>query len=178
MPEKKQDSKEHRDYWGKIGTAAGLVGALAAVVALPPAYGHFVHHDAPSSIRQKYDGPIAEIAVNELNWDPRGFLQTDFTNDSDTVTYAYAGHYIHPDTGISDNPNDELCKITLHANPSSTLPYGGESGFVFVQPASDKIPKGTVLHNPKLAAIYETMRKYEFVPQACYPLNLKFPPRK
>ncbi|HKR81865.1 MAG TPA: hypothetical protein VJR27_02600 [Candidatus Saccharimonadales bacterium] len=177
LPPKENSSGEthKRSFnWSKIGGIAGIVGAVAACLALYPLV---VKDPQPPKTEQHlmFDGPIARIATNEKAWDERGFEPNEMNSMSSEITYRYAGHYSDPING-DHNPNNEMCAIKLRANPSATFPYAGDSGFVYLQPGNPKHTHGTTLYNPTLETIYQTRLDYDDpIPQECYPGNMKFP---
>lgn len=164
--EKLPPEKAKNHNWGKIGAVAGIVGAVAAVLALWP----IVKGDNRPQPEQHriFDGPIARIATHERGWDERGFEPSQMDSMASEVVYRYAGHYSDSING-DRNPNNDMCAIKLRANPSATFPYPGDSGFVYVQPGTTKQPQGTILHNPTLDEIYRTRLNYEFVSAECWP---------
>ncbi|HUS26590.1 MAG TPA: hypothetical protein VMY99_04565 [Nevskiaceae bacterium] len=164
LPAFKRQHKPGHD-WNKIGAIATVLGTIVAVVALYPMIsGAFRHSDN----RRVFDGPIGQIAFREKGWDPRGFSRDDLNSMADRVAYKYAGHYTDEVNG-DRNPYNTMCAITLRANPSSSYPYGGDSGFVYVQAGTTKKAQGVVLHNPTVDEIYRTRMNYEYVPAECYP---------
>ncbi len=175
LPPRKNSSGENHKRslrWTKIGSIAGVVGAVAACVALYPI---FNGPEPPKTDQHRmFDGPIARIATNERGWDKRGFEPDKMDSMSNEITYRFAGHYSDAING-DHNPNNEMCAIKLRANPSATFPYSGDSGFVYLQPGNSKHQQGTTLHNPTLEAIYRTQIDYEDpIPQECYPGNMRF----
>lgn len=163
---------EHSPFnWEKVGAIAGIFGAVAAIIALIP-----IINPAPAhtNAKQLFDGPIAKTAVDERGYDTRGFSSTDMSSMADTVTYRYSGHYKR--AGVDDNPDNKVCKLTLHANPPANLPYGGASGFVYLQAGTGAHPEAVVLHNPTVAEIYQKKLDFkEYVPTECWPGNYSFP---
>ncbi len=174
-PQEKSSGENHKRSlrWTIIGSSAGVIGAFAACVALYPV---FKGPEPPKTDQHRmFDGPIARIATNEKGWDERGFEPDEMNSMSSEIIYRYAGHYSDPVNG-DRNPNNEMCAIKLRANPSATFLYSGDSGFVYLQPGNSKHQQGITLHNPTLAAIYQTRIDYEEpIPQECYPGNMKFP---
>lgn len=156
--------------WEKISAIAGIFGAIAAIIALAPMIHAAITHSGNSHL---FDGPIAQTAVNERGYDARGFSSSDLSSMGDMVTYRYSGHY--KASGRYDNPDNKVCKLTLHANPPSTYPYGGASGFVYIQAGTESHPQQEILHNPTLVAIYQKKLDFkEYVPQECWPGNYTF----
>ncbi len=156
--------------WEKVGAIAGIFGALAALIALAPMIHAAITHSSNSRL---FDGPIAQTAINERGFDARGFSSSDLSTMTDIVTYRYSGHYKRQ--GRDDNPNNKVCTLTLHANPPSTFPYGGASGFVYIQAGTSSHPEQEILHNPTLAAIYQKKLDFkEYVPTECWPGNYTF----
>ncbi len=156
--------------WERIGAIAGIVGAVVAVVALVPTVRGLV---VPSNHQRVFDGPIAQIAVHQKGWDMRGFNPSDMNSVADQVEYQFAGHYTDPNG--DRNPGNVMCGVTLHANPSSSFPYDGESGFVYIQTGTPRHPQGVVLYNPTLETVYTTRLDYEYVPPECWPGNMRYP---
>jgi hypothetical protein len=157
--------------WEKISAIAGIFGAIAAIIALAPMIHAAITHSGNNHL---FDGPIAQIAVNERGYDARGFSQDDLSSMGDMVTYRYSGHY--KAASRYDNSDNKVCKLTLHANPPSTYPYGGASGFVYIQAGTESHPQQEILHNPTLVAIYQKKLDFkEYVPQECWPGNYTFP---
>lgn len=155
----------HRN-WEKIGAIATVIGTVIATVALYPVVSNAF--DKPPHTQRVFDGPIGQIAFREKGWDPRGFSREQLNSPADRVSYRYAGHYTDKINGDRNSLN-KMCTITLRANPSSSFPYEGDSGFVYVQPGTSKKAEGIILHNPTLEEIYNTRLAYEYVPAECYP---------
>ncbi len=146
---------------------------MAAVIALVPVVQGFGPDANPSNVM---NGPIAQVAVSQKDWDIRGFKPSDVNSMADEVTYQYAGHYIDKATG-DRNPTNTMCSITLHANRGPKHPYGGEGGFVYVQSGTTRLAQGITLYNPTLDDIYTTRLNYEYVSAECWPgkQSLKYP---
>jgi hypothetical protein len=158
--------------WNRTGAIAGVVGAVVAIFALGVSLLPLLK---PADYKRVFDGPVAQIAVREKSWDDRGFKPEDLASMASEIEYRYAGHYVGADG--DRNPSNTMCAILLHANPSSTHPYGGESGFVYVQNGTDRKAEGIVLHNPTLDDIYTTRMEYEYVQAECWSgkSSLKYP---
>jgi hypothetical protein len=141
------------------------LGIALATVAIPclqmaPTYLPVVDYiTGDADDRRVYDGPIAAIAVNQRGWDERGFRKADFSSDSGLALYHYIGHRMVGKR--RGNPENKVCEIVLYANPSTTFPYGGDSGFVY------KVNEQEILYNPTLMTIYEARSKHGPVPPEC-----------
>jgi hypothetical protein len=157
--------------WEKIGAIAGIFGAVAAMIALFPMISSAFHGSGQVT---DFDGSIAQTAINERGYDKRGFSEQDRFSMNDMVSYQFSGHYIDT-SGKDTNPTNKVCRLTLHANRSSSLPYGGENGFVYIQAGTDSHPQTAILHNPTIDAIYRKKLDFkEYVPPECWPGNYTF----
>lgn len=158
--------------WEKISAIAGIFGAIAAVIALAPMIHAALAHTGDSKL---FEGPIAQTAITQRGYDAHGFSQTDLSTMADIVTYRYSGHYKSSD-GKDSNSTNKVCSLTLKANPPSSFPYGGKSGFVYIQAGTETHPDQYVLHNPTLADIYQKKLDFkEYVSPECWPGNYTYP---
>lgn len=163
------ENKAHN--WEKIGAVAGIFGAVAAIIALFPMVSGALRD---GDHRKLFEGPIAQIAITERGYDSQGFSQHDATTMADIVTYRYSGHY-KDKAGTDTNPENKICKLTLHANPPASHPYGGESGFVYVQAGTSSHPERAILYNPTVDEIYRKKLEFkEYVAPECWPGNYSF----
>jgi hypothetical protein len=164
---------EHKRKSRKIRWVA-IATIVSGAVAVPAAFAAFypIWKDSTATqaqMQHNMDGPIAEIATRERGWDKRGFDPRDMNSLAEQVTYQYAGHF--KDKDGDHNPMNQMCSVTLHANPSTTLPYGKELGFVYVQAGTDEHPTSEVLYNPaSVDAVYRLQQKNgQYVPPQCWP---------
>jgi|GEM_PF-3159645 len=170
----KPDKSKKRYNWGAIGAISGIVGTVGTLAALYPSYIPVVGN-AFSHNEHVYDGPIAQIAIHEKGWDARGFTTDGLTTTADQVKYHFAGHYKDAQTDDA-NPNNDVCELTLHANPATSYPYGGQSGFVYLQSGTTYHPESKIEYNPTPDEIYKIKLDFhEFVPAKCWPGNMTFP---
>lgn len=169
--DKKREAKKRRT--GRMVAIATIVSAILAI----PATVYPIWKDMSSSSKAEskpqthhlFDGPIAQIAAYQENWDVRGFDPSVVRSLASPVVYQYAGHY--KDENGDRNPDNQMCSIELYANPAGTFPYGGESGFVYIQPGTATHPASEILYNPKNPdAVYRLqMKNGQYVPPQCWP---------
>lgn len=146
---------------------SGLLAIPATAAAFYPIWKDNVNNKPVT--QHIYDGPIAKIATDYLNWDKRGFDPRDMDSLASRITYQYGGHYIDKDG--DRNPTNEMCTIVLYANPATALPYGQESGFVYIQAGTATHSTSEILYNPKSPdAVYRLQIKNgQYVPPQCWP---------
>lgn len=157
-----------RPDWEKWGVIVGVVGLLltAMGMALPGVIGVLSHAKGGGAA---LDGPLAQIAISQKGYDQRGFSQEALTSTASSVLYRYSGHY------QATNNTNSICTITLYANPAKGLPFGGASGFVYIQRANSTYTTDKVLHNPTVHEIWETKVTYGEGSPECYADNMTYP---
>ena len=171
-PDERAKKSARHINWDRIGAIAGVFGALAAIIALWPVASNAIHRTDNHTL---FEGPIAQTAINERGYNEAGFSMHDLTTMADIVTYQFAGHYVDKAEG-DHNPDNKMCSLTLHANPPSSYPYGGASGFVYIQAGTSYHPESEILHNPTVDDIYRKKLDFrEHVYPECWPGNMTYP---
>jgi hypothetical protein len=159
----------------RLSYAVAVATILSAILTIPAAIypiwkdSSKGHATGRMQNRRLYDGATAYIATHWESWDKRGFDPRDMNSAASPITYQYAGHY--KDDDGDRNPTNKMCTIQLTANPSGSFPYGGPSGFVYIQAGTSSHPEGDILYNPKNPdAVYRMQIKNDqYVPPECWP---------
>ena len=171
-------SRPKKSKKSRLSYAVAVATILSAILAIPAAIypiwkdsskSHANGASGKMQNRRLYDGTIAYIATHWESWDKRGFDPRDLNSAASPITYQYAGHY--KDDDGDHNPANKMCTVQLTANPSGSFPYGGPSGFVYIQAGTSSHPEGDVLYNPKNPdAVYRMqMKNDQYVPPECWP---------
>jgi hypothetical protein len=176
LPVEPAASQHKKTKKSRMSRAVAIATIVSAILAIPAAFypiwkdAGATKTDTKPQTRRLYDGTIASIATHWESWDIRGFDPRDLNSPASPVTYQYAGHY-KDDTNGDRNPTNRMCTMQLYANPSGAFPYGGASGFVYVQAGTSSRPEGEILYNPKNPdAVYRMQIKNgQYVPPECWP---------